>query len=107
MGSRHRPGVEIDRPATEQPVLDPMLSEQLVDPRQRRELLGFGHMVIFAGRCSEARVRPCATPPAHGVPEHHGPRTDHVRVAGGWLLPHSALEVRSSGLSGEHRDLRL
>jgi len=35
--ARHFAGVEIDRPTAEEPVLDPVLPEQLVEARQRTE----------------------------------------------------------------------
>jgi hypothetical protein len=36
---RHFAGVEIDRPTAEEPVLDPVLPEQLVEVRQGAELI--------------------------------------------------------------------
>jgi hypothetical protein len=49
--SRHRSRVEVDRPAAEQPVLDPVPLEQLVDPSQRSELLPLAHARGLGGSC--------------------------------------------------------
>ena len=62
-----------------------MVSEQLVDPRQRRELLGFGHMVIVPGpllRGSRSSVRVNRQEHADGVGCHHG----LAAVSGGWAM---------------------
>jgi hypothetical protein len=63
--SRHCSGVEVNGPAAEEPVLDPLLAEQLVNPSERNELLALAHASlsqIFAevsdqvvGRCSWLR----------------------------------------------------
>jgi hypothetical protein len=51
VGSRHQAGVEVDRPAAEQPVLDALAVEQLMNPSQRGQLLRWVHAVGFARGC--------------------------------------------------------
>jgi Pyridoxamine 5'-phosphate oxidase len=44
---RDRSDVEVDRRAAEQPVVDPLAVEQLVNPAQRTELLRLAHIVNY------------------------------------------------------------
>jgi hypothetical protein len=45
--SRDQARVKIDRPTAEQPVVDPLAVEQLMNPGQRSELLRLAHAVSF------------------------------------------------------------